>query len=270
MSQIEREVKILNIDVKKIKDILMKNNIKPKFTSIQEICAFDMPNIYERYNDYVDRLLKQEDDKPLLDLLDEIDSCITKTNLEKIIDILGKDIKTYIKDNKNLELLKDDKLISVIKEITPHFCKWMRIRKTNDKTMIAIKSIIDGQGEYNIDDVREFEMEVPSFKEGIELLNHLGFYHQRHQVKMRIAYDYKNTEIVIDKWPMLNPYIEVEGNTKEDIDETVKMLGFDPEDEIVINTDDVYKMIGIDIYSKENKDVTFSKKELEEIDKYLK
>lgn len=270
MSQIEREIKILNVDVLKVKEKLEKNNIKPKFTAIQEICAFDMPNVYERYITNVNRLLNNDEEKPLIDLINEIEKCITKNNSKKIKEILGTDIITYIRNNNNLELLKDEALISIMKEISPHFCKWMRIRKTNDKTMIAIKSIIDGEGEYNIDDVREFEIEVPSFEEGMELLNHLGFYHQRHQVKMRIAYDYKKTEIVIDKWPMLNPYIEVEGNTKEEIDETVKMLGFDPKDEIVINTDDVYKMIGIDIYSKENKDVTFTNEELKEIEKYLK
>lgn len=267
MSKVEKEIKILNVDVLKVKSILKENNITPKFTAVQEICAFDMPNIYERYTDYVDRFITKNESKPLIDLFTEIKGAISNENNEVIKSILGTEITSYIKDNKK-ELLKDQRLLDVIKDITPHYSKWMRIRRTNDKTKIAIKSIIDGSGEYNIDDVKEFEIDMPSFEEGIELLNHLGFYHQRHQVKLRIAYDYKNTEIVIDKWPKLNPYIEVEGPSKEEIDEAVIMLGFDPKDEIVINTDDVYKMIGIDIYSPENKDITFSEEELEEIEKY--
>lgn len=86
---------------------------------------------------------------------------------------------------------------------------------------------------------------------------------------MRIAYDYKNTEIVIDKWPKLDPYIEIEGPSKEEIDEVVLMLGYHLEDAIVINTDDVYKEVGIDIYSDEYKDLSFSSEEELQINEYM-
>ena len=86
---------------------------------------------------------------------------------------------------------------------------------------------------------------------------------------MRIAYDYKNAEIVIDKWPKLAPYVEIEAPTKEDIDEAVLMLGYNLEDAIVINTDDVYNEVGIDIYSKEYSDLSFSEKEEQEVKAYM-
>ena len=87
---------------------------------------------------------------------------------------------------------------------------------------------------------------------------------------MRIAYDYKNTEIVIDKWPLIDPYIEIEGPTKKEIDEAVEMLGFDLKDAIVINTDDVYLREGIDIYDDEHKDLSFNEIEKKEVEEYLK
>lgn len=47
------------------------------------------------------------------------------------------------------------------------------------------------------------------------------------------------------------------------------MLGYKLEDAIVMNTDDVYKAIGIDIYSKEYKDLCFTDEELKEVKEYL-
>ena len=86
---------------------------------------------------------------------------------------------------------------------------------------------------------------------------------------MRIAYDYKNTEIVIDKWPKLLPYIEIEGPTKEEIEEAVLMFGYEVKDAIVINTDDVYSQNGIDIYSKEYCDLSFDENELKDVNSYM-
>ena len=70
------------------------------------------------------------------------------------------------------------------------------------------------------------EFNVPDIETGKAFLEDLGYFFARHQIKMRIAYDYKNTEIVIDKWPMLNPYVEIEGPTADEINETVEMLGY--------------------------------------------
>ena len=86
---------------------------------------------------------------------------------------------------------------------------------------------------------------------------------------MRIAYDYKNTEIVIDKWPFLEPYVEIEGKNKSDILEVVHDLGFTEEDALVINTDDLYLEKGIDVYSEKYNDLVFNKVEQQEVSKYM-
>ena len=48
------------------------------------------------------------------------------------------------------------------------------------------------------------------------------------------------------------------------------MLGYSVNDEIIINTDDVYmRESGIDIYAKEYNDLSFDEKEQKEVDEYL-
>lgn len=271
MGQIEREVKILNIDVNKIKNILKKNGVEPKGKYIQDVYAYDLPTVDTFYKKYVSELIDKNDKRGLLKLIREVRPCFDKKDLivfEKVIGI--SDILSYINDEKSdYTLLADDRIVDVMKKAEENFSKWVRLRQTGDITTITIKRIVNSKGEYALDAVDELEFEVPSIDDGKQFLEDLGFFFARHQIKMRIAYDYKNTEIVIDKWPLLNPYIEIEGPTEDDIKDTIEMLGFSQEDSIVINTDDVYASIGIDIYSDEFKDLSFTDEEKEQIDSFL-
>lgn len=271
MRQIEREIKILNIDVNYIKSILKKNGIEPKGKFIQDVYAFDLPTVDELYKRYVEIFLKSHDIRGLKKLILEIKPCFDEKDVSLIEKNLGtKDILDFISDNKNdFSKLKSDEIYELMKKANENFSKWVRLRQTGDKTTITIKRIVNSKGEYALDAVNELEFDVPSIEDGKQLLEDLGYFFARHQVKMRIAYDYKNTEIVIDKWPKLAPYIEVEGPTKEEIEETVLMLGYKEKDAIVINTDDIYSENGIDVYSSEYSDLSFDEKELKEINSYM-
>jgi len=271
MGQIEREIKLLNVDVNKIKSILEKNEIKPKGKYIQDVYTFDLPTVDELYIKYLNIFVNQNDVRGLEKLLTEIRPCFDKNDLNLIKEILGtKDLLDFINNsNSDYNQLFSDKLIQLMKKINGNFSKWVRLRQTGDETTITIKRIVNSKGEYELDAVNELEFVVPSIDDGKQLLEDLGYFFARHQIKMRIAYDYKNTEIVIDKWPKLAPYVEVEGPTKEEIEEVVFMLGYSLEDAIVINTDDVYTQVGIDIYSDDYRDLSFDEKEFCEVNSYM-
>lgn len=270
MGQIEREIKLLNVDVNKIKSILKENNIEPKGKFIQDVYTFDLPTIDDLYIKYVN-LLKNNDIRGFKKLILEIRSCFDADDLSLIKCVLGtKDFIEFAEnENNDFNLLLSHELVQLMKKTNENFSKWVRLRQTGDETTITIKRIVNSKGEYELDAVHELEFNVPSIEDGKQLLEDLGYFFARHQIKMRIAYDYKNTEIVIDKWPKLPPYVEVEGPTKEEIEEVVLMLGYNLNDAIVINTDDVYNEIGIDIYSDEYSDLYFDDKELEDIKSYM-
>ena len=60
MGQIEREIKLLDVDVNKIKSILKENGIEPKGKFIQDVYTFDLPTVDELYIKYIG-LLKNND-----------------------------------------------------------------------------------------------------------------------------------------------------------------------------------------------------------------
>lgn len=270
MGQIEREIKLLNIDVNKVKSILNEKGIKAKGKFIQDVYTFDLPTLDELYKKYLDNLLVDNDKRGLQKLLLEVRPCFDKDDLKVISKELGtNDILDYLNNDNDYNKLKSESLVDLMKKTNENFSKWIRLRQTGDITTITIKKIVNSKGEYELDAVDELEFEVPSIEDGRQLLEDLGYFYARHQVKMRIAYDYKNTEIVIDKWPKLSPYIEIEGPSKEEIEEAVLLLGYNIKDAIVINTDDVYAQIGIDVYSKEYKDLSFTEEEQKQVQSYM-
>ena len=272
MGKIEREIKILNVDVNHIKSTLKKNGIKSKGKFIQDVYTFDLPTVDELYKKYVDVFLKSNDMRGLKKLIIEIRPCFDKNDIRLIEKNLGtKDILEFINNAKNdFNKLKSAEIYELMKKANENFSKWIRLRQTGDETTITIKRIVNSKGEYELDAVDELEFAVPNIDAGKQLLEDLGYFSARHQIKMRIAYDYKNTEIVIDKWPKLAPYIEIEGPTKDKIEEAVLMLGYEAKDAIVINTDDVYSQNGIDIYSSEYSNLSFDENELKDVNSYIK
>ena len=272
MEQIEREIKILNIDVEKLKKTLSEKEFVSKGKFIQDVYTFDLPSVDELYQKYLKSFIENKDSRGLKKLIKEIRPCFDENDLKIIKTNIGaEDLLAFIEDNNNdfIKLNSSD-FIKLMKRINEKFSKWIRLRKTGDETTITIKRIVNSNGVYELDAVNELELNVPSIEEGKQLLEDLGYFFERHQEKMRIIYEYKNTEIVIDKWPRLKPYIEVEGPTKEEIEEVVLLLGYSLDDAIVINTDDVYREAGIDIYSKEYSDLSFDEKEIKEISEYMK
>ena len=270
MSNIEREIKILNVDAKRVMSRMTELGVKPKGKYIQDIYTFNFPPLDEEFNSKLQFTLNTGNKKPILDLLTEIRACFTRKDLDLIKTVLGtEDIVKYVNNAKteDLNVLKTSQIQNLMKKVNENYSKWIRLRKTGDETTITIKKIINSSGEYNLDAVKELEFKVPSIEDGKEFLQTLGYYPALHQKKMRIAYDYNNTEVVIDKWPKIPAYVEVEGKTKDGIYKVVNDLGFNSNDIRVLNTDDVYKENGLDIYSF--KDLDFLDIEQKEVDDLL-
>lgn len=269
MSEIEREVKILNVDIKETITKMNKLGVSPKGKYIQDIYTFNFPSIENLFKYKLKIAENTGDREQLIDFINEIKPCFSKEDIELIKSICKTDdIIEYVNNEKDLSLLDNSKIYDLLKKVNKNYSKWIRLRRTGDKTTITIKRIVNCCGEYELDAVRELEFEVPSIDEGKEFLKILGYYPALHQKKMRIAYDYNNTEVVLDKWPKIPAYIEVEGKSPEDIYKVVSDLGFSQKDVRVMNTDDVYRENGLDIYSF--KDLDFSEKEQKEVEEIIK
>jgi adenylate cyclase class 2 len=91
----------------------------------------------------------------------------------------------------------------------------------------------------------EYETEIADFETFHFQLDALGFKQSRYHEKRRSTYTYKNSEIVIDKYPAIPPYLEIEGS-REEIHEIVKKLGFTMAQTSPMNVHEVFELYGID------------------------
>ena len=118
----------------------------------------------------------------------------------------------------------------------------VRLRKIDNETIFTIKVSVPDK-KYKIR--KEYETKVSNFEVFKNQLEILGFKQSMLQEKKRTTYKYKNSEIVIDIYPKIPSYTEIEGPKKE-IKEIVKKLGYTMENTTQINVYGLFEKYGID------------------------
>jgi adenylate cyclase class 2 len=98
----------------------------------------------------------------------------------------------------------------------------VRVRVEKDHVTVAYKETTKKTGDGN----PEIEFEVSDKEQAIEFINKLGIPILRHQQKRRIHFILDGVAVDIDFWPRIPPLIEIEGESKRDIERVVKTLGF--------------------------------------------
>lgn len=121
--------------------------------------------------------------------------------------------------------------------------RWIRLRETAAKTTLAVK-VIHHDG---IDGVEEVEVEVDDFVRTARLLELQGFHAKAYQENRRTSYLLHGAEVEVDEWPMLPPYVEIEGHDQEHVVEIASLLGYGLHELTTINTQDLYAKFGIDL-----------------------
>jgi adenylate cyclase class 2 len=122
--------------------------------------------------------------------------------------------------------------------------KWARIRTNGSKTTMGVKEVFDAT---TADGIHEVEVEINDFEQGNKLFESLGMNARSYQENRRTTYMLNDVEVVIDEWPKLQPYIEIEGPSKKAVYDTAHQLGFTNEDITVKHPTEMYREIGIDI-----------------------
>lgn len=99
---------------------------------------------------------------------------------------------------------------------------YIRIRDEGDKVTMTYKQF----DELSIDGAKEIETEVGDFQSAIDLLHAAGLPYHSFQESKREEWLLDKIEIVLDEWPWLKPYIEIEGYSVESVQKTAELLGF--------------------------------------------
>lgn len=98
---------------------------------------------------------------------------------------------------------------------------FVRIRDEGDKVTITYKQF----DQLSVDGTKEIEIITSHFEESIALFVAVGLKHGSYQESKRETWQLGKTEIVLDTWPWLKPYIEIESTDTETVKATAKSLG---------------------------------------------
>ena len=98
---------------------------------------------------------------------------------------------------------------------------FVRIRDQGDKVTLTYKQF----DELSVTGAKEIEVTVSSFEDTVSLFSAAGLPHGSYQETKRETWNIDSTEIVLDVWPWLNPYIEIEGASEEIIKDVATQLG---------------------------------------------
>ncbi len=123
--------------------------------------------------------------------------------------------------------------------------RWIRLRDNGTSTTIAIKNISND----GIDGTQEVETAVDNFEKMHEILELSGLKANAYQENKRISYKLNDIEIEIDFWPLIPPYLEIEADSKEKIEKTLKLLGYTLKNTTTMAVKPIYeKIYGIDLH----------------------
>lgn len=133
---------------------------------------------------------------------------------------------------------------------------WLRVRDEVDKITMSIK-IISGE---KIEDQKEICLKVDSFDEAVEMLEVIGCQKKAYQETKREIWRFDDVDIMIDEWPCLEPFVEVEGTSEESVRMMSEMIGFDYADAMFCGVTSLYMIkygVSQDLVDNQTPIITF-------------
>lgn len=100
---------------------------------------------------------------------------------------------------------------------------WLRVRDEGNKVTMSLK-VVNG---IQITDQKELMLTVDSFDIATSFLTSIGCVQKSYQENKRETWALDGTEITIDEWPFLEPFVEIEGASEDVVIKASEKLGFD-------------------------------------------
>jgi adenylate cyclase class 2 len=126
---------------------------------------------------------------------------------------------------------------------------WVRLRDEGDKITLSFKQRLGQNPRDNLtgdDGMYEKEIIVNDFEATREILLKIGLIEKMYQENKRTKYILNGVECDIDTWPLLDPYLEIEGSDWDDVYKVVDMLGLKKENAKKFSTNQIYRLKGLD------------------------
>lgn len=117
---------------------------------------------------------------------------------------------------------------------------FIRIRDEGDKVTLCLKKKTKSLEASTIDSTYEIETTIGDFDTAVELFKVAGWHYITYQESRRETWRYGDVEVVIDEWPWIQPYIEIEGASEEAVKQAAADLGFDWTEAMFGSVDIIY------------------------------
>lgn len=115
---------------------------------------------------------------------------------------------------------------------------FVRIRDEGDRVTLTYKQV----DENSLTGVKEVEVDVSHFEDTILLFEQLGMKYKSFQESYRETWRLGDVEIMLDEWPWLRPYIEIEGPSESSVKQVAAKLGFDWQAAVFGRTTSAYQI----------------------------
>ena len=129
---------------------------------------------------------------------------------------------------------------------------WLRVRDEGGNVTLSLK-VIDGD---KIENQKELLLHVDNFNTAVQLLEAIGCESKSYQETNRELWKLNDTEITIDEWPFLEPFVEIEGNSEKAVRRVAEKLGFDWDNALFCAVGKLYEMK----YGIPEKEINLAKK----------
>lgn len=115
---------------------------------------------------------------------------------------------------------------------------FIRIRDEGHRTTMTYKQFDSD----TVDGAKEHEVTVSDFDEAVSILTQGGLEYDVYQESKRENWLLGDVEIMLDEWPWLNPYIEIEADSEAKLQKVAEQLGMNWNDAVYGGVAGVYRL----------------------------
>jgi len=205
---IEHEIKILEIDVNKVREILIDKGSKKILDDLTHIEAYDFGEMDTPESDYGQFTIYRDNSELAELFIAQLQLAGRATN--NLVDVSA----------------------------------YLRLRREGKKQEIIFKQKTDGNK--LVKNETEISMLVDDWEEAQQFLAVLGMKLVGIQEKHRESYILDNLRFDIDTWPGIPAYLEIEGESIESIQKGVQLLGYEMEETTSIGGKELFDNYGVD------------------------
>lgn len=159
----------------------------------------------------------------------------------------AKFLKIDIEDIRNkLKSLNAEKIMPM------HLMRRVIIKNTELNNKNAFIRLREGEGsvtltykqfdDKSVDGAKEIEVKVDDFENTLNIFENAGLKYKSLQESKREIWQLAETQIVIDEWPWLDTYIEIESTNSENVKEIAEKLELKWENAVFGSVDNAYRI----------------------------